>query len=159
MKKSTPRLIICGCLIGLILAVIWGNSCLTGETSGQFSGWVGRLIGTVLPFLSPESKYGHLILRKLGHFSEFAALGLCLAWLFGMLMERRTLRLSLPLLAGIAAASIDETIQIFTPGRSNSIIDVGIDTCGVLAGIGALYLLCLLGHIFQNQRRRSYGMV
>lgn len=144
MKKTTPRLTICGVSIILLLALIWGNSCLTGETSGQFSGWVGDLIGTVLPFLSPDSKYGHLILRKLGHFSEFAALGLCLSWLYGMLMERKALMLSLPLVSAMAVAAIDETIQIFTPGRHSSIVDVGIDTCGALTGILLLHIFWLI---------------
>ncbi len=144
MKKTTPRLVLCAILIALLLTLIWGNSCLNGETSGELSGWVGELIGRILPFLSPDSQYGHLILRKLGHFSEFAALGLCLGWLFGMLMQRKKLALILPLAGGIVAAAIDETIQVFIPGRYSSIVDVGIDTCGVLAGLAALYLLCFL---------------
>ena len=141
MKKTTPRLVICAALILFLLGFIWGNSCLNGETSGQFSGWVGQLLCTIFPFLSPEHPYGHFILRKLGHFSEFAALGLCLSWLYGMLMERKLPMLGLPLLCGMAAAAVDETIQIFTPGRNCSIVDVGIDTFGVITGILVLHLI------------------
>ena len=146
MKRSTPRLTICGVLIILLLALIWGNSCLNGETSGQFSGWVGELIGSIFPFLSPDSKYGHLILRKLGHFSEFAALGLSLRWLYGMLTARKGLTLLVPLVSAMAVAAIDETIQIFTPGRCSSIVDVGIDSCGALTGILLLHILWLMLH-------------
>ena len=144
MKKTTPRLTICGVLIVLLLALIWGNSCLNGETSGRFSGWVGQLIGSIFPFLSPDSKYGHLILRKLGHFSEFAALGLCLRWLYGMLMARKSLTLVLPLISAMAVAAIDESIQIFTPDRHSSIVDVGIDSCGALTGILILHIFWLI---------------
>ncbi len=152
MKKTTPRLIVCGILIGLLLALIWGNSCLNGETSGQFSGWVGKLISGIFPFLSPDSKYGHFILRKLGHFSEFAALGLCLSWLCGMLMERKVWMLALPLISGMAVAAVDETIQIFTPGRYSTIVDVGIDSCGALAGIIFFHLMWLLLRKLRHKR-------
>lgn len=144
MKKTTPRLVICGILVALILFFIWGNSCMTGESSGRFSKWVGAILSTIFPFFSPESEIGHFILRKIGHFSEFAALGLCLSWLYGMLVQRKWLMLSLPLISGIAVAAIDETIQLFTPGRHSSIVDVGIDSSGALIGILVLHLCWLI---------------
>lgn len=133
MKKTKKRLSICTALLVAILAFIWGNSALPGETSGALSGWVGQFLSKFLPFLTTEN--GLHILRKLAHFSEFAALGMCLGWLFGMIMEQKAWKFSLPLLCGATAACIDETIQIFSPGRYCSIIDVGIDTSGVLTGI------------------------
>ena len=42
------------------------------------------------------------------------------------------------LVTGVAAASIDETIQLFVPGRGPHIRDVGIDSFGVLMGIAIL---------------------
>lgn len=152
MKKTTPRLVICGILVTLILFFIWGNSFLPGESSGRFSKWVGAILSTVFPFFSPESDIGHFILRKIGHFSEFAALGLCLSWLYGMLMQRQWLMMCLPLISGIAAAAIDETIQLFTPDRHGSIVDVGIDSCGALTGILVLHLCWL---IFRKLRKTN----
>ena len=140
MKRTPTRLVICSILIGLLLIFIWGNSCMTGESSGRFSAFVGAVLSTVFPFFDPESEIGHFILRKIGHFSEFAALGLCLGWLYGMLMEKKWLMWLLPLVSGIAVAAIDETIQIFTPGRYSSIVDVSIDSCGALTGILVLHL-------------------
>ena len=151
MKRTTPRLWICGTLIGLLLAVIWGNSCLNGETSGQFSGWVADLLHAILPFLSSENEVGHFILRKLGHFSEFAALGLLLRWMFGMTINRKWLTLVLPLGCAVMAAFIDETIQIFTPGRYSSIVDVGIDSLGALTGI----LVLQIGWLLLRRLRRK----
>ena len=144
MKKTKSRLVICSVLVVLVLGVIWGNSCMTGESSGRFSAWVGSILSTILPFFSPESEIGHFILRKIGHFSEFAALGLLLSWLYGMLMQRKWLMLGLPLISAMAAATIDETIQIFTPGRHSSIVDVCIDSSGALTGILLLHLCWLI---------------
>lgn len=138
MKRTKKRLTFCVILLLAVLGFIWGNSAMPGETSGALSGWVGELLSKFLPFLATEN--GLHILRKLAHFSEFAALGMCLGWLFGMVMERKVLKYILPLSCGIAAACIDETIQIFSPGRYCSIVDVGIDSTGVLSGIVLLSL-------------------
>lgn len=138
MKKTRKRLALCTTLLIAILAFIWGNSALPGQTSGALSGWVGQLLGKILPFLATET--GLHILRKLAHFSEFAALGLVLCWLFCMVMERKAWQFLLPLFCGAAAACVDETIQIFSPGRYCSIVDVAIDTSGVLTGIIVLFL-------------------
>ena len=51
--------------------------------------------------------------------------------------QKRTHR---PLLWGAAAACIDETIQVFVPGRGPGLRDVAIDCLGVLLGIVLLHL-------------------
>lgn len=142
MKKTTPRLILCGVLLAGILAFIWGNSAMPGEASGELSGWIGELLCKLLPFLSLESEEGMHLLRKAAHFSEFAALGFCFGWLWGMLTEMKSHQYLLSRICGLAAACIDETIQIFSPGRYASVTDVFIDSCGVLAGVCFLFL-CL----------------
>lgn len=144
MKRTKPRLWINSGLIIGILCFIWGNSLLPGEDSGNLSGFVGMMLQKLLPFLDLQSEIGLHLLRKAAHFSEFAALGMSLAWLFGMLSKQRLLSLALPLLSGAGAAAIDETIQLFSPNRGPSIRDVGIDTAGVITGIAVLTLLhCL----------------
>ena len=144
MKRTKPRLWINSGLIIGILCFIWGNSLLPGEDSGQLSGFVGMMLQKLLPFLDLQSEIGLHLLRKAAHFSEFAALGMSFAWLFGMLSKQRLLSLALPLLSGAGAAAIDESIQLFSPNRGPSIKDVGIDTAGVITGIAVLTLLHFL---------------
>lgn len=139
IKRTKKRLILCIGLLIAILSFIWGNSAMPAEESGALSGWVGQMLSKLLPFLSLESEKGMHILRKVAHFSEFAVLGAILSWLFRMLLERPIPQYLLPLGCGVAAACIDETIQIFSPGRYCSIVDVGIDSCGVLAGMILLF--------------------
>ena len=141
MKRTTPRLLINSAILLGLLCFIWGNSLLPGEDSGELSGFVGTLLQKVLPFLDLQSETGMYFLRKAAHFSEFAALGMSFAWLYGMLSKKKLWALSLPLICGAAAAAIDETIQLFSPDRGPSIKDVGIDTCGVITGIAVLTLL------------------
>lgn len=151
MKRTKPRLWINSGLIIGILCFIWGNSLLPGEDSGQLSGFVGMMLQKLLPFLDLQNEIGLHLLRKAAHFSEFAALGMSLAWLFGMLSKQRLLSLALPLLSGAGAAAIDETIQLFSPNRGPSIKDVGIDTAGVITGIA---VLTLLHYLYKRMKKR-----
>lgn len=144
MKKTKPRLWICVFLLIVCLGVIWGNSMTPGQLSGQLSGWASALLGKLFPFLAPDSEYGHLLVRKLAHFSEFTILGILLRWLFAMLIGRKLPRFLLPLGCGMVCAVIDECIQIFSPGRVCSFFDMCIDWGGVLTGVGMLSLLFLL---------------
>lgn len=139
MIRNKKRLTLCVALLIAILAFIWGNSAMPGETSGALSGWIGDLLGAICPWLTTES--GLHFLRKAAHFSEFAALGMTLSWLYGMTISQSFWRWSLPVITGAAVAAVDETIQIFSPGRYCSIVDVGIDCSGVLTG--CLALLCI----------------
>ena len=150
MKRTKKRLILCSILLAAILAFIWGNSAMPGETSGELSGWVGQFLSKFLPFLATEN--GLHILRKLAHFSEFAARGMSLSWLFGMTVSRPLWRFTLPVLCGAAAAGIDEIIQIFSPGRYCSIVDVGIDCAGVLTGCLILTLLYMALRRFRRRK-------
>lgn len=150
MKRSIPRLLINSVITLGLLCFIWGNSLLPGKDSGELSGFVGMLLQKLLPFLNLQSETGMFLLRKAAHFSEFAALGMSFTWLFGMLSGKKAWSLSLPLICGAAAAAIDETIQLFSPDRGPSIKDVGIDTCGVIAGIA---VLSLLHWLFTHKKR------
>lgn len=134
IKRTKGRLRLCITLLVLNLIFIWGNSLLPGEISGDFSRWVKELIAALLgQELGGEG--GHGLLRKLAHFTEFGCLGAVLSWLLRMLRQRQWEYLVMPLCGGFVVACIDETIQRFVPDRGPGILDVGIDTAGVLVGI------------------------
>lgn len=145
MKK---KMILCGILLALNLAFIWGNSALPGDVSGEISGGLLEQLTRVLPFFG---SLGEVILRKLGHFSEFACLGLLLKWMATLLGQRGLSGIALPLLPGVLTACVDETIQIFSPGRASSLIDVWIDVSGILTGI----LLLQIGKIIIKKHLRG----
>ena len=129
-------------LIWLNLALIWGNSLLPGASSEAVSGGVLAFLGKFLPFLLTET--GHTLLRKAAHFCEFTLLGLLYCG-----RHRLSKGETPPHLMGfgLTVACIDETIQIFTPARASSLIDVWIDTSGFALG---LILICLAYTIKNN---------
>lgn len=150
MIRTEKRMRICTALLLCNLAFIWGNSLLPGEVSGRISDWVKDLLSLLFSQTGEEDNQGGFLLRKLAHFTEFAALGVLLSWLYGMLRKKPFY----PALCGIAAACIDETIQMFVPNRGPAIRDVCIDSCGVLAGMILMYL----GHTWirrKTQRKLS----
>lgn len=149
MIRTQKRIRLCAALVAVNLAFIWGNSLLPGSVSGAFSDWVKELLSMLLPWMGSGGG-GTGLLRKLAHFSEFALLGALLSWLAGMLEKNRLL----PLVWGFLAACADETIQRFVPDRGPSLRDVGIDTCGVAAGI----LLLWLGYTVCKKRKQQYPL-
>ena len=149
MIRTRKRLWICCTLLCLNLIFIWGNSLLPGEISGAFSDAVRDLLAPLFGG-KPGSSSGGGLLRKLAHFTEFTCLGLCLRWLFGMLCKKPLEYLSFPLLCGVTAAAIDETIQRFVPLRGPSIKDVGIDTLGIVLGIVIISLMYVIKNKNKN---------
>ena len=134
MKRTDKRLRLCVTLLACNLIFIWGNSLLPGEVSGAFSDWVKSILALLFDS-DPNAPAGGGLLRKFAHFTEFAALGMCLAWLHGMLQKGKVR----PFFWGVLAAAADETIQRFVPDRGPSIRDVCIDSAGVLTGIILLW--------------------
>ena len=153
INKTKKRMRLCICLLIMNLVFIWGNSLLPGEISGAISGWVHTLVQMIFPG-SVEISGGHGLLRKLAHFSEFCALGMLLSWLLAMLKEKKWAFVIPSMICGCLAACVDETIQCFVPDRGPSIKDVGIDSMGVILGIG---LLCLGYTIQQKKKQNHFG--
>ena len=149
MRDRERQIRICRVLILMNLCFIWGNSLLPAEISQAFSDWVRTMLGAIAP-VDGENPIDGGVLRKMAHFTEFAALGFLLK---GMaVLIRKKYPVSLPL--GMAAACVDEMIQNVVPGRSPGILDVLIDSCGVLTGI----LLLQTGYyIFKQYQIKHYG--
>lgn len=140
-RRLLPTVLVC-----LWLALIWGNSMQTAEVSGAASQGILAQILAMFPGLTWLSEH---LLRKAAHFSEYTVLGVLLFWFFREWRDRRSL--SAPILCGILAAMTDETIQLFTAGRSCEVPDVWIDTAGVCTGI--LFFLLVLRMMKGNRQK------
>ncbi len=143
MIRTQRKMRICITLLALNLVFIWGNSLLPGPVSGAISQWLRDILAQLFPGEPSDPDSGHGLLRKLAHLTEFACLGALFSWLFGMLRKKAIFALP----CGFVAASIDETIQRFVPGRGPGFADVLIDTLGVLVGM----ILLVLGHTIRKK--------
>lgn len=148
MIRTKTRMRLCMALLLCNLVFIWGNSLLPGEVSGALSDWAQEVLHTFLPEVQEPAQAGSGMLRKVAHFTEFTSLGMVLGWLFGMLQKGKVL----PLVLGCMVACLDETIQLFIPGRGPGLRDVLIDSSGVVTGV----LLLHLGYTCIKKKRKHH---
>ena len=139
------------------MAFIFFQSALPADLSSQESGRVVDLIIRLFQGILPIDRQTMVfIVRKGAHFTEYTILGGFLVpavkeWMavettpVPVAMERIT-----AWLAGTLYAVTDEIHQFYVPGRSCELRDIGIDSCGVLAGVLVVSLL-----IRSKERRPS----
>uniref|UniRef100_UPI002600504A VanZ family protein n=1 Tax=uncultured Veillonella sp. TaxID=159268 RepID=UPI002600504A len=81
---------------------------------------------------------------KLAHLTEFTILGSVLYTILRRYITYGTVIKTIAL--GILIASLDEFIQLFSPGRSSQLSDILIDTIGVILGILLVKLVYYIGY-------------
>ena len=126
------------------------------ESSNMSSGistWIAQLLRPDYQNMSPADWTAyldvvHVVVRKIAHFSEYSILGIWICtdfflWKKKDVPETSSLRriLLCSWLVGTAYAVSDEFHQIFVEGRSGELLDVLIDSGGVLTGV---MLICLV---------------
>ena len=141
-------------LVIAVMVMIYCFSAQTGEESGEMSGqlttWVLNLIIPDFESFSPERQEAirstvGLLVRKLAHFSEYALLGFSLMLHVAQVQKKIAVRLPWLWAWGIGTlyAATDEFHQGFVAGRGPSVVDVMIDSSGVIAGV---LLMCWILH-------------
>ena len=138
-----------------IMVMIFCFSSQNGEESGALS---ARITEAVIRVVYRDydargeaerqilfDRTAHIV-RKTAHFSEFAALGFFLLGHFRALALKKGLRRPAAgaIVAGVIYAISDELHQGFVGGRSPAVLDVGIDSAGVLFGVLVMALLLYL---------------
>lgn len=153
MNRKAPLLVARAALVVLTLLVLWfifSNSAQVASVSASRSNTVAQQISEILS-PSGEVQLSDKLVRKSAHFTEYAALGICLAATMGAFFL--TFRLwPAALLIGAFTAFCDETIQLFTSGRSCQLSDMLLDTCGVAFGIFCVFV----GYKIFSALRRAF---
>lgn len=110
--------------------IFWHSSRVAADSDAESLGLLYH-IQKILPWMTNN------LLRKCGHFAEFAVLGVLLTGLFRQL---RNFILLKPVACALFVALCDETIQRFVPGRSGNVKDLWIDLGGAVFGALVIYL-------------------
>lgn len=139
-------------VLAIMFAIFWLSAQTvqeSTETSGHFVDIFIKMVYPDFDSMSEADREAALdavthIIRKLAHFTEYAALGFFLALHFYELRSRLGLNLKYVWaeIIGILYAVSDELHQFFVPGRGPGVADVLIDSAGALAGIAIM--LCLI---------------
>ncbi|MBQ7473857.1 MAG: VanZ family protein [Oscillospiraceae bacterium] len=150
----------------LVLALMVAIFCFSSQNSEESGALSARVTAVVLGIVHPDfdrldasqraellAKAGHIV-RKCAHFSEFAALGFFLLGFFKALSWKIPLRRPALVTAvtGALYAVSDELHQGFVSGRSTELLDVVIDSAGVLFGILVMGLLFYLRRKWEDRK-------
>lgn len=133
--RTLSTIALMGCII-----FIFHNSLQPGVVSEvrseETTGFLRKILGVLLSRFLEDDHY----VRKLAHVFEFAMLGIITMINIRVYNVVIKIRYFLGLILGLLVATIDETIQLFVPGRSGMVTDVVIDFSGFVLG----FFLCLM---------------
>lgn len=121
---------------------IFYNSLQSGQDSAAISGRFVSLFYKIFKWfkISIEIEKLSYCIRKAAHMFEFFLLAVLVFPVF----ENKKCKYLFVLIFGLIIAVIDETIQMFIPGRMNSLLDIAIDFFGVFIAVLVHLLVCAL---------------
>lgn len=151
-------------LIMLVIAfyVIFNFSAQNGEISGSLSRKVTEIIVELVSKIKTMDLNRKLhwiaklepIIRKLAHFGVYTVVGFSIMGFMCTFDMRNIFKFITSFTIGVTYAITDEIHQYFTPGRNASIVDVCIDSLGVLTGIFILIILIVFVEAIVNWLKR-----
>ena len=158
-ERLSPWVIVGRVVFTLALAgciwFIFSNSMAVAQVSSASSGRVLTLLQGALRRLGHPALAQRLtqhVVRKMAHFCEYLLEGFLLMLCMRVYSRHPLRHITVPMLGGVLTALTDETIQLYSPGRSSQVTDVWLDSVGVLAGIlTALVLMALCRLLFHHR--------
>ena len=156
--KQNNKIMLCITLTLLWTTIIFSFSLQPGDASSDMSQGFGRwLLETFLPGLleyiknlsMEEMEQMHFLLRKGAHFTEYFALGVLAGITTLFMLKAKLVHRGLAAFGYcVLAASVDEAIQLFVPGRAGRVADVCLDSFGAVMGICFLFFIVHLLVVF-----------
>jgi VanZ family protein len=161
-ERLSPWVIVGRVVFTLALAgciwFIFSNSMAVAQVSSASSGRVLQLMQVALRRLGHPALAQRLTMhfvRKLAHFCEYLLEGFLLMLCMRVYSRHPLRHITVPMLGGVLTALTDETIQLYSPGRSSQVTDVWLDSVGVLAGILAVLVLMALCRLLFHHRDKE----
>ena len=161
-ERLSPWVIVGRVVFTLALAgciwFIFSNSMAVAQVSSASSGRVLTLLQGALRRLGHPALAQRLtqhVVRKMAHFCEYLLEGFLLMLCMRVYSRHPLRHITVPMLGGVLTALTDETIQLYSPGRSSQVTDVWLDSVGVLAGILAVLVLMALCRLLFHHRDKE----
>ena len=145
-KKWIVRYIFLFLSVALMTLIFWLSSQDSRE-SGAMSDGAASVLRDFFVLFFPEETADALLLyvRQYAHIFLYACLGVCVSiCVFSFPCGHGWAYWVLPVLICLSYACTDEIHQLFVPGRSGKILDVGIDAIGFCVAAAVCNLIRLL---------------
>ena len=138
-------------ILKIILILIWMITIFvfsgqkgseSGDTSRKFTIAIIRILtGKTLAIDDPFIEGVQLFIRKMAHFTIYAIGGFLIMNYADTTDKTKKQKILYSIGFGGGYAVTDELHQFFVAGRSARILDVGIDTLGVITGVALYFIL------------------
>ncbi len=141
-------------IINLILIIIWMLTVFmfsneNGDKSQSTSKIVTKAIIRIFTYnqnltqdettkLIENTDY---IVRKLAHFSIYALGGVLIFNYINTFKGKANKKIVISIVIGVLYAMLDEFHQYFISGRSAQVLDICIDSLGVITGVSLIYII------------------
>lgn len=141
-------------IVALMIIFIFSNSLVPGTGSKAVSSSFTSTLYDLLVRLQLHVDYEvlHHLIRKSAHFLEYAILGGLITWASTISPLPKSKYPLYPCFLIIPV--IDETIQLFSPGRSSEIGDMLIDATGLI--VGYMMIRLFIRYVVKKAERGSY---
>ena len=138
----------------LFILVLWSasltfilfNATQTGSQSSGFSLEVASLLSNVLSNIgiSVDIELFHTLIRMGGHVIQYFIFGYLSIWVISIYQLKWY-----NIIRTVYIMILDETIQLFTPGRAAELLDILLDSVGVI--------LAVIFFVITKQIFKKYG--
>ncbi len=132
-------------LTAAVMVIIFLFSSENGDDSKEVS---ENLLELIIEYLG--NIVSHNVLRKIAHFTEYAALGFCMSGAVYFTFNKN--KFYIPFIPCVLYAVSDEIHQYFVPERACRIFDVFVDSCGSSTGILIFLLIAFLIHKHKSKK-------
>ncbi|MBQ9448937.1 MAG: VanZ family protein [Acholeplasmatales bacterium] len=153
MKKNIIQIIFFVLYAALMIFFLY--ECFQpGDKAGNQAGWVASIIAKIQGFFTGkevivDDHYRYLVTKLVGHYGIFVLIGL-FSIIYHLTLDgfNRFIRILIHFVIGVGFAFGTEFVaEAVTSGRTASIVDVGIDTLGLITlsvPIIIVYLIVIL---------------
>lgn len=123
----------------LWMVLIFAFSSQNGEVSNMNNTFIVDMLKKFGIDLTQMTQNIGFFIRKSAHFTEYFILGILLFKTYHLYLLKNYSFVSI--ITGFLYACSDEIHQHFVPGRAAALIDVLIDTAGVIAGVAIVLII------------------
>lgn len=152
-------------IFGILTVITFITIFIFSNENGEKSGSVSRdFTKKVIDILHIDKNLNEIekenliensqfIVRKLAHFTIYTIAGINLYGFINTYNIKNKYKMIGALLVGIIYATSDEIHQMFSGGRTPAVMDIFIDSCGVLFGIN---MFLITNKIIKNKNQKLY---